>query len=466
MNQQTRIENISRIIKRDLDNPHGKIDIPWQDSLVPMPVYLIPLEYLVYNKYNGRILSKTQSLERQNQKIDVESPEGKSQIEDFLYATNPLRNKQTLESLKKVGQEKVGIVTKDGIIIDGNRRAMLLHKAGKTFFKAVVLDATLEENPLAIEELETSFQMGEDKKLDYNPTEKYLKAKQLEKRGVKVATIASWMGEPESVVKKYLKVMKIMDEYLDYLDQNGIYTQLDGREDQFIILADELGVLYGASNGKGFDGYRDTDVDDLKAISFDYIRIRFEGKEFRYIAYGKQESNFFGNKEIWTSFRDFHFEHIKPIVLQEDKIDIDSPDLGSTLDDRDARFLRATEKTISGKSFMRENVEDHLRKLNNTKYVNQPIKLVSNALDSLTAIDPKNQATDTPEVLDQIQKITELTSKMILAKSPKRVLSDIVASLRVIDLEKNEDSIDDLLEQVKEIEKAAYRIEKELKSLR
>ena len=49
------------------------------------------------------------------------------------------------------------------------------------YFKAVVLDVTLEENPLEIEKLETSFQMGEDEKLGYNPTEKYLKAKLLGK---------------------------------------------------------------------------------------------------------------------------------------------------------------------------------------------------------------------------------------------------------------------------------------------
>jgi hypothetical protein len=30
--------------------------------------------------------------------------------------------------------------------------------------------------------------------------------------------------------------MRIMDDYLDYLDYNGIYTQLDGREDWFLSL--------------------------------------------------------------------------------------------------------------------------------------------------------------------------------------------------------------------------------------
>lgn len=65
MNKQTRIQKISEITEHDKNNPYGKIDIPWKDELVPMPVYKIPLEYLIYNKYNGRILSRTKSLEKQ-----------------------------------------------------------------------------------------------------------------------------------------------------------------------------------------------------------------------------------------------------------------------------------------------------------------------------------------------------------------------------------------------------------------
>ena len=443
MNQQARIEKISNIIAKD--SPHGRQDIPWQDELKPMDVYKIPLEYLVYNKYNGRILSRTKSLERQHQEIDVETAEGRALIEELLFKTNETRNKQTLESLKRVGQEKVGIITKDGIIIDGNRRAMLLNKAGKTHFKAVVLDATLEDKALEIEELETSFQMGEDEKLGYNPTEKYLKASQLEKRNVSISKIATWMGETETTVKKYLKVMKIMDDYLDYLDLNGIYTQLDGREDQFITLADELGSLYGAQSGKGFDGYKDSDVDDLKSISYDYIRIRYEGKDFRYIGYGRKENHFFGTKDIWTSFRDNHFENMDSISSQEEKIDYDSKDLEKHLNSRDDRFFQLTKTTDSGKSFLQENLDDHVRKLNNIKYADKPLKLVHNALDSLNAIDQKHRAASGDEVLDQIQKITQLTNKMMIKKSPRRILGEISDSLKAIDFTDTTDDKEDLI---------------------
>ena len=181
MNKETRIQKIQEIISRE--KPFGNMEIPWEDVLVRKDVFKIPLELLVYNKYNGRILSRTQSLERQNHIIDVESNDGKAEIEELLWGSNKQRNESTLKNISDYGQQKVGIITKDGIIIDGNRRAMLLTRGKKyDYFKAVILDVTLEENPLEIEKLETTYQMGEDEKVGYNATEKYIKSKLLYKK--------------------------------------------------------------------------------------------------------------------------------------------------------------------------------------------------------------------------------------------------------------------------------------------
>ena len=56
MNKQTRINKIQEIIERNKVDPFGRLEIQWEDELVRMNVYKIPLDYLVYNKYNGRIL--------------------------------------------------------------------------------------------------------------------------------------------------------------------------------------------------------------------------------------------------------------------------------------------------------------------------------------------------------------------------------------------------------------------------
>jgi hypothetical protein len=367
MNKETRIQKIQEIIENNKNKGIFSVEIPWRDSLEVMQVFKIPLKYLVYNKYNGRILSRTKSLESQKLKIDVESEDGRVLIEKLLWESNLDRNKQTQESLKKIGQEKVGIITKDGIIIDGNRRAMLLNRIGeKDYFKAVVLSVSLEEDPLEIAKLETSYQMGEDEKVGYNPIEKYLKVKDFKKRGVTTKKIAAWMGKEEAEIKEYIEVMAIMDDYLEYLDYSGIYTQLDGREDQLIKLTQWCKNFYGEGSAKAFDGYRDADVDDLKTISFDYIRVQYEGKDFRKIAYGRKENHFFGDKKIWQDFRDFHFKHVEPIQQLEGEIKYNSENIEDYLNDRDKKFFEST-KSPQGESFLDENITIHFQQIQNKK---------------------------------------------------------------------------------------------------
>lgn len=477
MNKQTRIEKIQEILDRDAQNPFGIQEIPWEDVLVPMKVFKIPLKYLVYNKYNGRILSRTKSLENQNRQIDAETEEGKHIIEELLWNSKIDRNKKTLESLKG-GQEKVGIITKDGIIIDGNRRAMLLARTGKfDYFKAVVLNVTLEQNPLEIEKLETSFQMGEDEKLGYNPIEKYLKAKGLyQKLSGKtfkyqdtnpdkeaIEKISDWMGEKKNVITGYLEVMETMDDYLDYLEYNGIYTQLDGREDQFIKLTGWINNFYGEESGKAFDGYRDTDVDDLKVIAYDYIRIKYDTQDFRKLAYGQKESHFFGNKDIWKSFSNLHFQQKEKI--QEDKIDRNSANLERHLDDRDSRFYELS-KNDAGISFLDDNVDNHYQQLRYTQASGQPEKLVKNAIRALESINQNHKRFQDPAVLAQVEKLGDFVSGMLKNKSPEHLLIHIIKLLQSIKIDNSIRDQEAFLEGTKSIGRLSYQMGKDLKKLK
>ena len=133
------------------------------------------------------------------------------------------------------------------------------------------------------------------------------------------------MGQEYSDIVKYLNTMEIMDEYLEYLGYDGIYTQLDKREDQFLSLTKWLSNFYGENSKRPFQTYKNSDVDDLKIISFDYIRAQYEGKEFRLIAEGNRENHFFGNEGIWKSFSKAHFDKIN--LIKETEIDLNSKDL-------------------------------------------------------------------------------------------------------------------------------------------
>ena len=477
MKKEIRTQEIQDIIKRNEKNPFGKQELPWEDDLKTMKVYKIPLHLLVYNKYNGRILSRTKSLEKQKHNIDAETDEGRKCIETLLWDSKPDRNKKTQESLAKYGQEKVGIITRDGIIIDGNRRAMLLNRIKKyDYFKAVVLPVTLDENPLEIEKLETSFQMGEDEKLGYNATEKYLKSKGLYLRltnSSKISIdkldesalnkISDWMGETKGEIKKYLSTMGMMDEYLEYLEYDGIYTQLDGREDQFLSLTKWLETFYGENSKKAFDGYKDEDVDDLKVIAFDYLRVRsqYDGKEFRNLAEGNKEKHFFGDKEIWNSFSDKHFKIIENLP-EEANIDFNSNNLARHLNDRDKLFFNSA-KSEKGESLFIENLTDHKYRIGYNKASGEPEKLVKRATQTFEAIKTNHKSFATPEVQILVKDLGDKVFKSLQKKSPSYVLSQVIELLESINIKNIPDvEKEDIKVKTKQIQSIGYRINKKL----
>lgn len=472
MNKEVRIQKIQEIIERDKNRTDLlNHEIMWEKQLKTEKVFNIPLSYLIYNKYNGRILSRTKSLEKQNQAINVETDEGRDLIEKLLWESKIDRNKKTELSIREFGQQKVGIITKDGVIIDGNRRAMLLNKVDRTgYFKAIVLPVTLDENPIEIERLETTYQMGEDEKLGYNPIEKYLKAKQIfDKLTPKISeteaikSISDWMGETEGEIRKYLDTMAVMDEYLEYLEYDGIYTQLDSREDQFLSLTKWLTTFYGESSKKAFDGYTDSDVDDLKIIAFDYLRFRneYDGKEFRNLAEGNSDKHFFGDKEIWKSFSSKHNEIIRKLPI-EPEIDFNSANLEKHLNARDKLFFESSIFENNTSAFL-DNLNDHKYLVGYNKAAEEPEKLIKRASQTFEAIKTGHKAFAKPEVQRMVQQLGDMIFNSLQKKSPSRVLSHIIELLEGIEVDKiPADEVEEVQDKTKRIQQIGYQINKNL----
>lgn len=296
MDAITRKTKLDELKENQLNVAMTGIPLRYKGTTRTENVYRIPLDYLIYNKYNGRIGSDVLSYEKQNGVLNAELDGDKAIIEKFLYDSKVDRNKTTMESLLKNGQQRYGIVTSDGTIVDGNRRAMLLNRLfykreelGYSYeevekckyFLAIILPDDAEEKD--IQQLETIYQMGEDDKLDYNPIEKYLKCKELKRLGFSEEDIAGFMSEKPSQIKEWINVLDLMEDYLKEYDYEGIYTRLEKTEGPFVDLENYLdSYKKKKSNVRNADwAYSDSDISDLKLVCFDYIRARYEGKEFR-----------------------------------------------------------------------------------------------------------------------------------------------------------------------------------------
>ena len=397
MNAEQRKAELRRI--QDITQPcMTGITLTYHGERQTFNAYRIPLSILTYNPYNGRIGSVVKSFERQNHALNPDNPADICLIEKFLWESKEDANKRTMQSLLEDHQQRYGIVTADGKIIDGNRRASLLNRIWRDdsiaanikqhtqFFEAIILPIDADKKEIL--RLETTYQMGEDAKVDYGPIEKYLKVSDLASEGFSNNEIANFMGAKPTDVKMYLDVLKLMDEYLDTFGYTGIYTVLDKREDSFQKLDSSLRgyAAGGVSKMWGYDV--EADVSDLKSIAFDYIRLGLDQQDFRDIFRKPSKNNadlsFFSNEKIWRQFTESHFETVEEVREKSvDDIIREHPgaDVGRLVAARDKDWQKEIGKKLN------ENFQVSRDKLNNKQQAAQPIKLLQKALEAISAVD-------------------------------------------------------------------------------
>ena len=365
MDAATRKAKLDELKCSQLNQAMTGIPLRYKGTTRTEIVWRIPLDLLIYNKYNGRIGSDVLSYEKQNGELNAEKDDDRKIIEKFLYESKVDRNKITMDSLLKNGQQRYGIVTSDGTIVDGNRRAMLLNRLfhkrdelGYTYaqvehckyFLAIILPDDAEEKD--IQQLETIYQMGEDDKLDYNPIEKYLKCKELKRLGFSEEDIAQFMSEKPGQIKEWLKILALMEEYLQEYGYDGIYTRLEKTEGPFVDLQNYLeSYAKQGANVRNMDWtYSDSDISDLKLVCFDYIRARYEGKEFRDIAKTGKDGSIFFFKELWDDFLKQHQENtpVDEETVEELRQRCPGEDLSLLLKQRDNTWVEQAKGQLKG----------------------------------------------------------------------------------------------------------------------
>ena len=324
-------ERISRIISEQQPVKTGQT-IPIRSGTT-FNVYLIPLDYLVPNFLNDRITWRIREWEAENRrKLSNQNQADIDFVWELIEKEAPKDNDRTLKDLADKGQQVDGIITKDGIIIDGNRRAALLRKLFKgaaskfnknledfRFFKAIVLPEDIDDKELMA--LETRIQIGEDKKLDYNRICLYIKVDNLSKADYNDQQIANYMNKTEGEIKDMREIFNLMEEYLESIGKPSHYTLLDGLEDQFIHTK---AVFKRMDNGTyatcGWE-YGAEDVANFKQVCYDYLRAKFEGKKYRDILIGKpnKTNGVFIKKDIWDRFLEHHENIIENNNPQNEK---------------------------------------------------------------------------------------------------------------------------------------------------
>lgn len=392
--------------------------------------YEIPMDLIIYNVENGRIASLVKSYEREHSSLNPEKDEDSKQIAQFLYDSNDIANKKTKRNIVANGQLETGIITCDGVLVDGNRRVSLMRQilSDSSFstserarcekFRAIVLPEDADKKEIL--RLETTFQMGADEKVGYNAIEKYLHAQDLADQGFSTSDISEFMNlDGATEVTKLLEIKQLIDEYLEYFDLDGLYTRLPkGFEDDLQKLNTAIRKIKNGSIN-WIPTTRLTEVEnDLKCISFDYIRLNAkspDGFEFRSIA-STSNANFLVNEDIWNQFVKSWQDATNDIT--ETPIEVVLSEATTTNESSRLLEARDNEWRTNVKDNLMEAFNDAQTTLNNKKEKEKPGVLFKRALNALQQIDLESlgAAADKSDILkyiDQVKMICDNVSTKV-----------------------------------------------------
>lgn len=283
-------------------------------------VWQIPIDYLVPNIFNDRITWKIREFESENGKsLNIESEQDVETIFGFIENETPKDNEKTKKDLAIHGQQVDGVITNDGIIVDGNRRATLLRALFKgdatkyhhsvedyRYFNAIVLPDDVDSKEIMA--LETMLQIGVDKKVEYNRICLYIKVDNLLKAGYNYTQIKEYMGlKTENDVEAMKSIYDLMVEYLEAIGKKNYFTLLDGLEDQFIHTKSVFTKLDNGTYDAEWE-YTKSDVVEFKQVCYDYMRAKFEGKKYRETLVGRpnKSNGVFIKKDVWEKFLEHH----------------------------------------------------------------------------------------------------------------------------------------------------------------
>lgn len=293
----------------------------------PQNVYAIPIEYLSYYPNNSRFCAEAKTFEAENnRKLDISREDDFNIVEDYIWNLSKAENQRTIESLLKNTQQKPGIITKDGVVISGNRRLRMLNEIRRhperyqaaypdTFQKLAKFEALVinEDNlsPERLIELEVNSQFGEDAKVEYDSIQKYIAAyDQHVNFGFDEVRIANNYNKKPGDIKKWLEIYELMTEYLEYTGQFNHFTALKELEDPFINLNAKLKQLRSYSTSKVKWAYESYDIEQLKFIFFDNLFARDAvGQEKRY----RDILAYFDNETTWKAIADPKGEQVVPV---------------------------------------------------------------------------------------------------------------------------------------------------------
>lgn len=221
-------------------------EVEFRGQRTILPVVTLTLDVPLLNHDNARLSAQLVDHPARKQLFaNPMSVENQNILESILGATPQFDAlKEQLDDLK---QQKPGLITRAGLLINGNTRLAALRAIGAPGIDVAVLplDASLHD----LLEIEMAMQMTRLVHQDYTFTNellfmsRYLKQ---EKTSDQLATKMGWLRNGRKKVDQRLRILSLIDEVRSLSDTHLPYQIFDSKEEHLKNLDDEYENLKNA----------------------------------------------------------------------------------------------------------------------------------------------------------------------------------------------------------------------------
>ena len=241
-------DNTARINRYISEHPNCQLDERFPVLLCGnkklLTVYRLPVDLLFYNIRNGRFAAEYKELiKSEGGYLQPEKKEEALKIRKLLLNLEPTETKRTYDDLKVRGQWNCGIITKDGYVIDGNRRMSIISKLYDDtgldkwkYLKVALLKESISPEELWM--LEAGLQLGRDEIVRYGPINDLLKLREGVNAGLTLKVIINTLYgyEDEEEVEEKLHRLDLIEQYLKFMGIPEKYSKVRNSYSHFIHL--------------------------------------------------------------------------------------------------------------------------------------------------------------------------------------------------------------------------------------
>jgi hypothetical protein len=208
------------------------LTVEWRTQPLTVQVIAMPVDALYYNPQTHRIRAQRSHDPGLDEQLsqDAWHPDSQRYLHELLMAlpADPAKRDPDfdalLESLRDFKQNEPGLITREGVLVNGNTRRAALRELGVTAMRVGVLPESCTWDDVSAVEL--ALQLRPDRRRDYSYINRLLAIEEQQRRGKPVTEIARDFHIRTATCEQDLWILAVLNDLLDRSENGGTALRL------------------------------------------------------------------------------------------------------------------------------------------------------------------------------------------------------------------------------------------------